>query len=81
MDEPFQIAYPRDGKAINPELAYVAKKSALRQAEKWNAIFESDPQCGADSGFVVGIGPRRDDRRYPLVWVRTAPDAPRGNGT
>lgn len=75
---------PREGGLLNPELAYVKRVSAERQAAAWNQMLSDDPVLGPASGFVVGVGAKvvegacepdcehycaANVGRHPLVWV------------
>lgn len=78
MATPPPLTPPRSGDLINPELAYVKRISAVRQAAAWNAIIRDDPVLGPASGCLVGVGAQRNGR-YPLVWS-AMPDVPPAGG-
>lgn len=63
------------------EHAYRARRSAERQAERWNQILELDPLHGPANGFRVGVAPvaseQHDGRRFELIWIPTAAPAVR----
>ena len=68
MTTPPPLTPPRWGDPIHKDLAYVKRASAENQAAHWNAVLVCDSLLGPGSGFVVGVGPRREGR-YPLVWL------------
>lgn len=70
------ISVPQDGLPLRDlDLAYVKRQSAERQAQHWNETLALDPVLGPTSGYVVGVGPRREGL-YPLVWVSVVNDEP-----
>lgn len=74
MATPPPIEPPVEGTPIAPTiLAYVDRRSAVRQAGYWSEVFALDPVLGLSSGFTVGVGPRDDTGRHPLVWVPVVP--------